>query len=378
MGIRNAYFSPARSDRTNHPMNIDVLLLALYVAVALIFSFACSVAEAVLLSITPSYIEGLKEKHPGRAKLLARLRLENVDQSLAAILTLNTIAHTVGAIGAGAQATVVFGSTWMGVFSAVMTLMILFLSEIVPKTLGAVYWTQLAGTTAQFIRGLILGLYPLVWVSEKITRLIAREKQVHLFNRKEFLAMARIGEQMGHIDDREFRILRNLLRLGSLNITDVMTPRTVITAIPKDQTIGEALDQATRVPFSRLPLYGEDIDDIAGVVLKDDILLANARDGGHEPLESLKRDVLFVPPSMTLPVLMERLLDSRQHIALVVDEYGATIGLVTLEDIVETLLGMEIMDEVDDVADLQALAREQWERRAKALGIARPDSAGAE
>ena len=180
--------------------NTDVVLLVVFVLLALIVSFLCSVAEAVLLSITPSYIARLREVKPKLAKLLKRLKQDNVDQSLAAILTLNTIAHTVGAVGSGAKAAVVFGSVWVGMFSAVMTLMILFLSEIIPKTLGAVFWRKLTGVTAIFVRGLILGLYPLIKISEGLTRLIARRKDLHLFSRDEFIAMAGIGEQAGQID----------------------------------------------------------------------------------------------------------------------------------------------------------------------------------
>ena len=181
--------------------NTDVVLLVVFVLLALIVSFLCSVAEAVLLSITPSYIARLREVKPKLAKLLKRLKQDNVDQSLAAILTLNTIAHTVGAVGSGAKAAVVFGSVWVGMFSAVMTLMILFLSEIIPKTLGAVFWRKLSGVTAIFVRGLILTLYPLIKISEALTRLIARRKNLHVFSREEFIAMARIGEQAGQISD---------------------------------------------------------------------------------------------------------------------------------------------------------------------------------
>ncbi|UCH94441.1 MAG: DUF21 domain-containing protein, partial [Candidatus Aminicenantes bacterium] len=205
----------------------DVVLLVMFVLLALMVSFLCSVAEAVLLSITPSYIARLREEKPKLAALLKRLKQDNVDQSLAAILTLNTIAHTVGAVGAGAKAAVVFGSTWVGLFSALMTLMILFLSEIIPKTLGAVFWRKLAGATAIFVHGLILTLYPLIKVSEGLTRLIARRKNLHGFSREEFVAMARIGEQAGQIDKDQSRIIRNLFRLESLKAADIMTPRTV-------------------------------------------------------------------------------------------------------------------------------------------------------
>lgn len=349
--------------------NTDVVMLVVFVLLALIVSFLCSVAEAVLLSITPSYIARLREVKPKLAVLLKRLKQDNVDQSLAAILTLNTIAHTVGAVGSGAKAAVVFGSVWVGMFSAVMTLMILFLSEIIPKTLGAVFWRKLSGVTAIFVRGLILALYPLIKISEGLTRLIARRKNLHVFSREEFIAMAHIGEQAGQIDEDQSRIIRNLFRLESLKAADIMTPRTVIAALRQDMTVTQALDAKAQTPFSRLPLYRTNLDDITGFILKDDMLLAKAQDQGEVKLEKLKRDIMTVPGEMPLSDLLESLLDKRLHIALVVDEYGGTKGLVTLEDVVETLLGMEIVDEMDKIEDMQALARQQWAKRARALGL---------
>ena len=349
--------------------NIDVILLVSYILLALVFSFLCSVAEAVLLSITPSYIAELHGRKPNVAVLLKRLKQDNIDQSLAAILTLNTIAHTVGAIGSGAKATVVFGSAWFGLFSAIMTLMILFLSEIIPKTIGAVYWPKLAGLTAQFVRGLIWSLYPLIWVSEALTRLIARGRSPHVFSREEFVAMAGIGESTGKIDPRESRIIRNLFRFDSLTAGDIMTPRTVISGFPQDMSITEALDANPSLTFSRLPLYEANLDHITGFILKDDLLNAKAQGRGDVKLVTLKRELKTVPGNISLSNLFGFLLDKRQHIALVVDEYGGTEGLVTTEDVVETLLGMEIVDEMDKVQDMQALARQQWAKRAKALGL---------
>jgi CBS domain containing-hemolysin-like protein len=347
----------------------DVVLLITYILLALVFSFLCSVAEAVLLSLTPSYIAGLQDKNPKLAALLKQLKQDNVDQSLAAILTLNTIAHTVGAIGSGSKATVVFGSAWFGLFSAVMTLMILFLSEIIPKTIGAVYWRTLAGLTARFVKGLIWALYPLIWLSEALTRLIARGKAVHVFSREEFVAMAGIGESAGKIDPRESRIIRNLFRFSSLTVSDIMTPRTVISGLPQDITVSKALDAKPSVTFSRLPLYEKDLDHVTGFILRDDLLHSKALDGGDFKLQTLRRDIKTVSDTMPLSDLLEFLLDQRQQIALVIDEYGGTNGLVTIEDVVETLLGMEIVDEMDRVEDMRALARRQWEKRAKALGV---------
>jgi CBS domain containing-hemolysin-like protein len=275
----------------------------------------------------------------------------------------------VGAIGSGAKATIIFGSAWFGLFSAIMTLMILFLSEIIPKTLGAVYWRRLAHPTALFIRGLILVLYPLIKISEWLTRLIARKKVVHVFSRDEFIAMASIGEQSGTIDREESRIIRNLFRFESLKVADIMTPRTVISALKQDMTIAESMDFVARTPFSRLPIFENSLDDVTGFVLKDDLLLCKARNQDDVKLETMKREILTVDENMSLSGLLEFLLDKRQHIAMVVGNYGGTEGLVTLEDVVETLLGLEIVDEMDKVEDMQALARQQWQKRARALGL---------
>jgi CBS domain containing-hemolysin-like protein len=357
------------SESITEDTNADAVLLITYVLLALCFSFLCSVSEAVLLSITPSYIEGQKKRRPKRAALLKRLKQDNVDRSLAAILTLNTIAHTVGAIGAGAKATIVFGSGWFGLFSAVMTLMILFLSEIVPKTIGAVYWTKLVGPTALFVDTLILALYPIVWISERLTKFISGRKNLHIFSRDEFIAMTSVGVKTGQILNRESGIIRSLFRFESLRVTDIMTPRTVISALAEDMKIIDSLKQVTQTPFSRLPLYGADFADITGFVLKDDVLIYTAQKRGDEKLKALKRDILAVPESVSLTALLERFLKDRQHIAIVVNEYGGTNGLVTLEDLIETLMGMEIMDETDDVEDMRALARNQWLERAKAMGL---------
>jgi len=350
-------------------MSTDALLLIIYVVMAIGFSFLCSVAEAVLLSITPSYIEGQKEKQPIHAARLKRLKQDNIDQSLAAILTLNTIAHTAGAIGAGAKATAVFGSAWFGLFSAVMTMAILFLSEIVPKTIGAIYWAKLVVPTMHFVQGLIVMLYPIVWVSEKLTKLISHGKEIQHFSRDEFMAMAELGKEGGQIHDSESRIIGNLFRYGSVKAMDVMTPRIVAFALSEDKTVTEVFELIKSKPFSRLLVYKSGFDDITGFVLRDDILLSKASDRHGETLKSLRRDITAVPEKASLPMLLDSFLNDRQHIALVVDEYGRTKGIVTLEDLVETLLGVEIMDEMDSVENMRALARKMWTARARALGI---------
>ena len=350
-------------------MTTDILLLIIFVLVALVFSFICSVAEAVLLSITPSHIENLRTTQPKRAEMLKKLRQDNIDRSLAAILTVNTISHTVGAILAGAQATVVFGNAWIGLFSGAMTLAILFLSEIIPKTIGAVYWPSLVGVTATFIRGSITLLYPLILISEKLTKLISRGKAVHVFSRDELVAMTNIGERSGMIEEHESRIINNLMHFSSLQAGDIMTPRTVVMALDATRTVADAMDVILETAFSRLPVYNGSLDNIQGVVLKDEVLAQDALENSDVALGTLTRDIRRVPEDTSLPDMLEHFLDSRQHMALVVDSYGGTAGLVTLEDVLESLLGREIIDEVDSVEDMQQHARKQWRSRAEKLGI---------
>jgi CBS domain containing-hemolysin-like protein len=355
------------------PLSRDALLLLVYVLVALFFSFLCSLAEASLLSMTPSYIAGLQEQHPRKAALLRRLKETNVDRSLAAILTVNTIAHTVGAIGAGSKAIAVFGDAWFGVFSAVMTLLILFASEIVPKTLGALYWRQLAGFTGLYVDVLIKSMYPLIIVSEKLTQIISRGRKPEGFNREEFVAMAGVGRDQGRLDEREAKIIRNLFALKSLTASDVMTPAIVVSAWRQDLTVREALADTSRMPFSRMPIYENGLDNVTGFVLREDLLTALGKGRGDARLSEFRRDIVAVLASTPLSSVMETLLRERQHIAIVVGEYGDTKGLVTLEDVVETLLGIEIVDEGDRIEDMQQLARDLWSRRARRLGL----SAGA-
>ncbi|AWB33874.1 hemolysin [Orrella marina] len=350
-------------------MNQDILLLIVFVLSALAVSFLCSIAEAVLLSITPTYIAGLEGVSPKKAVLIKRLKGENIDRSLAAILTLNTIAHTMGAIGAGAKANAVFGSAWFGLFSAIMTLLILFLSEILPKTLGAVYWRSLTTPTAVVVNLMIKALYPLIVVSEKITRMVTKGRDVHVFNRDEFIAMAHIGKEAGHINDRESRIIRNLFHFGSLRAQDIMTPRTVVAALPQTMPIEHALQYRMTVPFSRIPVFDEDLDSVSGFVLREDLLIAQTRGTGHRPISELRRDIVAVAATTSLSNLLELFLDKRQHVAIVVGEYGETQGLVTMEDVIETLLGIEIVDEGDKIEDMQQLARKLWRKRAESLGI---------
>ncbi|MCJ8328895.1 MAG: DUF21 domain-containing protein [Lentisphaeria bacterium] len=347
----------------------NVIMLVFWVLLALVSSFLCSVAEAVLLSITPSYIEGLKEKKPKLAEKLKRLKVDDLDNSLAAILTVNTIAHTVGAIFSGTEATNVFGSELVGYFTCVMVLLILICSEIIPKTIGAVYWRSLTSISALFILTIstMIKYTGFLWFSKLITRLIGGS-HAHTFSRDEFIAMAGVGERSGEIDEGESRILKNLFRFETMTAADIMTPRIVISALKAEISIATAIETADK-HFSRIPIYGNDLDDINGFVLRTDLLLHKAECHGESNLESIVRKIPTVRRSQTLTPLLEQLLKDREHIAIVVGEYGETVGLLTLEDLIETLLGMEIVDEFDKVEDMQLYARQLWEKRADKLGI---------
>ena len=342
--------------------------MILYASLALVFSFLCSVAEAALLSVSPSYIEHLRQEGKKSADLLEKAKAD-IDRSLAGILTLNTIAHTVGAGGAGAEAAAYFGDRYVGISMAVLTILILFLSEIIPKTLGALYWRRLAVPTALFVRALIIVLYPFIWVSELLTSLITRGKKVHGVRREEFIALANVGERTGQLDPGESRILRNLFRFPELRVEDIMTPRTVVFSLQEDLTLEETLEQHEEIPFTRIPIYRDSPDDVTGFVLKTDILLTHLRKGGDVPLRELRREVHGIVETASLAQAAEQLLDRRTHLLLVYDEYGGVAGVVTLEDLVETLIGIEIVDEADEIDDLRRLAREKWQQRMVRLGI---------
>ena len=332
----------------------------------------CSILEAVLLSITPSFVAVLEREGADTGKILRDLK-EDIDRPLSAILSLNTIAHTVGAAGVGAQAQVVFGNTYVSVTSAVLTLLILVFSEIIPKTLGATYWKSLSPFAAKTTRILIVITYPLVLLSKGITNWLSSEEKQPTVSREEFSAMAELGFEEGVFEEGESNIFKNLIRFSSLRIKDVMTPRIVVVKFQQDQTIEEVLREKEELRVSRMPVYGKNEEDITGYVLKNDLYYNLSEGNDHKQLKEIKREVLILPETISLKTLFERLLEKQEHIAVVVDEYGGFAGVVTMEDVVETLLGMEIVDEIDAIEDMQKLARQKWRERAKRLGIVLPE-----
>ena len=324
-----------------------------------------------MLSASPSYAETLKESRPKAANLLAELKAD-IDRPLAAILTLNTIAHTVGAIGVGAEAGAIWGSIGVGIASTVMTILVLFLSEIIPKTIGAVFWRRLSVPTAYSVNFLIKALLPIIWFSELMTKLVSSGHEPEPVTRDEVAAVAEMSAESGELRVMETRILKNLLSLNVLTAADIMTPRTVVIAFPQAMTVDELLDSQEHLPVSRLPIYDASIDQVTGFVLKSDLLLAQAHNNADKPLTEFRRELAVMPETAKLSMVFERFMSSRDHLALVVDEYGGTAGVVSMEDLVETLLGIEIVDEADEVEDMQRLARQHWENRAARLGFEVP------
>ena len=355
-------------------------LLIVFFFVSIVFSFLCSIWEAVLLSITPSFVNGEVEKGTQLGKTLRQFK-NDIDRPLSAILTLNTIAHTVGAIMVGAQAGKVFDYTKPvevlgfnisveSVIASVMTLAILILSEIIPKTLGANYWRRLAGFTVRSLKFIIFILTPFIWLSMLITKNLKSKEVKSVFSRADFLAMASLGKKSGVLKENESAIIENLLHLNKLKAKDVMTPRTMMVMADQNITLEEFYGSRDKMPpFSRIPIYDKDRDDIKGFILKNEVLTGMLEGRGGDKLESIKRKLSIVTDNKELPNLFEFLSKNRSHIAAVSDEYGSVIGLVTLEDLFETILGFEIMDETDNIADLQKFARKKWEERAKKMGL---------
>ena len=337
-----------------------MVLLTIYISVAIGVSFICSVLEAVLLSISPGYIGTLRQQnHPSAAKLAALKN--NIDRPLASILTLNTVAHTVGAATAGAQATVVFGSEWLGVFSGALTVGILLLSEIIPKTIGATYWRQLAPTSAIILRWMVILLMPLVWVSEQITRRLAHG-HVQPKLRDELSAMAMLAHESGELGAGESKILTNLLQFKDVSVTKIMTPRPVLFRVNAEQTINEFLAKHKTSPFSRPLVFSEQSDNIVGFVHRLELFAESQAGKGGQELGALMRPLPVIMNNVSVPKAFERLMQERSQLILIVDEYGTVQGLVTLEDIFESLVGEEIVDEADKNTDMQQLAYQRWDK----------------
>ncbi len=348
--------------------------LILFFVVSIVFSFLCSIWEAVLLSVTPSYVSRMQTEKPLIGNFLHNFK-EDIDRPLSAVLTLNTIAHTVGAIGVGVEAGKLFGTakadffifeaTYESLIAGAMTLAILILSEIIPKTIGATYWKNLTGFTVNSLRILVIFLAPFIWMSKFITRLIKKEGTTSVYSRADVAAMADAGLKSGAIDQEEKSIILNLLRLENLKIKEIMTPKSVVFCLDEDQNLGDVFLEHNPFQFSRIPVFSETPDNITGQVLKDIILENLAEDKHARRVGEIRREIIFVQDMWSVAKLLDTLIQERQHLAMVADEFGTIVGLVTMEDVIETLFGLEIVDESDKVEDLQKLARSRWTKRSK-------------
>ena len=347
-------------------------LLILFAVLSIFFSFMCSILEAALLSVTPSYIKIKNKEGKAYAKTLANFK-QDIDKPLIAILTVNTIAHTVGAILVGVQAEKIYGDggNAVGIVSAVMTIAILILSEIIPKTIGATYWQSLGNFTAKTLKIMIFPLQytGILWFMMLTTKLIGKSAHVSSMNREEFAAITDAAEEDGVFDESETTVIKNLLVFKSVKAKDVMTPYSVAIIENEDTSIEEFHRTHKNLKFSRIPVYKNQTNNVTGFILKDDVLEQMIDDRGSEPLSSLKREIFMSAADTPIPELFENFVQKRGHISMIVDEFGNTVGLVTMEDIIETLLGLEIMDESDSIEDMQMLARQNWEKRAKRLGL---------
>lgn len=348
-------------------------LLIAFFLLAIVISFLCSMWEAVLLSITPAFAQIKFKEGSDVGKLLQGFK-EDIDRPLAAILTLNTIAHTVGAVGVGNQATKIWANTNPLITSlvvpVVMTLAILVLSELIPKTIGANYWKELTTFTVKSLFWMIRLLLPLVLFSRFITSALKKDKSKSVFSRLDFLALTEVGAEQGVFQKHESNIIANLLKFDAIRARDVMTPRVMVKAIPREQSIGEFYKADREEGFSRILLYqGGSVDNITGYVLKDELLDGLLENRQDEPIHSFERKIITIPENFPIPELFNLFLKQREHIAMVSGEFGGMSGIVTMEDVIETLLGLEILDESDQVEDMQAQARANWQKRAERLGI---------
>jgi len=332
-------------------------LLFFYLFLAVGISFLCSILEAVVLSTNKFYIQAQVGKRASGAELLKK-NSDEIDKSLSAILTLNTFAHTLGAAGVGAQAVIVFGNEYMFVISAVLTLIILYFSEIIPKTIGAIYWQRLAVFAAYTIRALIIITYPFLKISSLVTSFI-KEGSTHKISVDEIKAVANQGEKDGLINEREGDIIDNILDLKSYKIKDILTPRSVIFALSSNLSIDDFFKIDDYDNFSRIPVYEGSIDNIIGIVLLRRLMIEKINSSSASIVKDITNEIYSVNENIHVSKVLELFIRRKEHIFLVKDGFSQTVGIVTLEDAIETLLGVEIVDEFDNVEDMQAYAKKK-------------------
>ncbi len=340
-------------------------LLILYFALAVGISFICSVLEAVLLSTNMSYIS-LIEKENSKVGKLLRIQKLNISKSIASILILNTIAHTLGAAAVGAQAAILFGNDAVVIISIIMTFAILFLSEIIPKTIGALYWKQLAPASAYVIRIFIWITYPIILTTLFVTDRISKgKKDAHTLTKEELLESMLLSEDDGIIDEQESDVIENILNLDNIKVSEVLTPRSVVFALDESMTIQEVIDTEPNIfKFSRIPIYKDSIEEVTGIVLTKKIFQQALQDGSVS-VGSIKRDIFSLNENIPVSKALDMFIAKKEHMFLVIDNYDQTDGIITLEDCVETILGVEIVDESDTTIDMRELAKNKMKAKRK-------------
>lgn len=358
----------------------DVLLLLVFVGIALVISFTCSILEAALLSIRETELEDRAAKFDASAEKLLAIKKDRLDDAISAILILNTIAHTAGVAGAGLQA----GKIWPEspvvlsvVFPSVLTLLILVGTEIIPKTLGAVHATRLVGFVAWLLGLMIIIMAPFLFLTRMVTGVLASHERKPV-SRGELAAMVSIAASQGTLAQQDSRLVSNALSFHKIRVKDVMTPRTVVAMIAHDATIQDFLEDESSIQYSRVPVYGENRDDVVGFVVRRDVLAAAAKGlSTATSLEEFCRDIQFIEEDVPVSDAMRKLIQQREHLAIVTDRYGGVGGLLTLEDLMETLLGVEIVDETDKVPDLrkEAIALREKRLASRQLTKAQPSTA---
>jgi len=346
-----------------------MIALLFFLFSAMGISFLCSILEASLMSIPISFIT-MKEDDGSKAAVKMKSYKSDSSRPLAAILSLNTIANTIGAAGVGKQATLVFGSEWFGLVSAITTVLILVFSEIIPKNIGTTHCKSLMGFTSKTISVLIFCLYPIVICVEWLQKIITPKGEATAISREEVSAMADVAEESGELDEDENEIIQNIINIDEITVADAMTPRVVAAIAPESMKIKSFYKDKRYLHHSRIPVYADNDEYITGYILRMDALQLMAEDKFDVTLGSIKREIESFPEDTSFEQIWQKMLESNEQIAVIIDEYGCFQGIVTMEDIIETILGEEIVDERDVVTDMQELARQKWAKRAAQLKIA--------
>jgi len=336
--------------------------LFLYFFAVLGISFFCSLLESFILSVTRTHISLVSKDRPALGEKLSYFK-ENINRPLSAILSLNTIANTVGAASVGAIALIEFGSNWVAIMSGILTLSILIFSEIIPKTIGALYWKRILVPATFAVQVLIIMTYPLVVMLELLSKWLAKDGNEDKVSREEVIAMAELGEDEGTIEESESTVIENVLMLDDIPVEEVLTPRSVIFALENTSSVREVLDKYNDIEFSRIPVYEEELDNIIGIVRRHVLLKSKAEDHFDVTMGELAKPIHAVEENDSVGDVLDEFVKRREHLFMVKDQFGQVAGLITLEDAIETLLGVEIVDETDSVVDMRKLALDNWRKK---------------